>query len=527
MQRAFYVTQGSLSIWTKQGDVPGRMAVFADDENGLREFDTYLGQTAEQPCALLIDVIEEEFALDVIPKLGIRDRRALIARRGQRKFRRTPYRISVLQGKAKQTDGSCNVLHSAITNHELVDPWLQVVLRHRVPLSGVYSVPLMVPAVFQKLFDRSTPALFVAPHQGTKLRQVYLRNRHLRSARLSQSPGIHDAEYPQFVVTEAERSRRYLERMRLLSSMEVLDVCVIAGPETAAQIAELGANDSSTQFAFIDPDTAIRKVLGRRISEVDHFETVYLSSIFKRRPKHSYAISGENRYWTLRRIRHAVIAGATGFAAICSVIAAFYFADAWMLMNRVNEIESQHLQLSETFRRENEKFDPIKADSYEMKLAVDTGDYILSNRLPVPWVMNQVGVVLNDYPEMQVRELEWLAEATASQERPPQRRADQPMPVPIPEINEVGAVLTADIVPFDGDMRKAFARIDELAADLQSRTSFSHAVTVEYPLNASPSASVSGEISMTPADFARFRIRVTYEVPDMVAVNGEARDETI
>ena len=158
-----------------------------------------------------------------------------------------------------------------------------------------------------------------------------------------------------------------------------------------------------------------------------------------------------------------------------------------------------------------------------MKLAVDTGDYILANRLPVPWVMNQLGAVLGDYPDMQVRELQWLAESAAEDNPAPQRRGDRQMPVAIPEIAAVGAVITADITPFDGDMRKAFARIDQLAADLQARTHFSRAITVEYPLNASPSAAVSGEIGVATADYARFRIRVGYDMPG--ATTTEVHDE--
>lgn len=91
------------------------------------------------------------------------------------------------------------------------------------------------------------------------------------------------------------------------------------------------------------------------------------------------------------------------------------------------------------------------------------------------------------------------------------------MPVAIPEVSTVGAMITADIKPFDGDMRKAFALIDQFAADLQARTRFSRAVTVEYPLNASTSAAVSGEIGVASAKFARFRIRVTYDVPGALA----------
>lgn len=513
IERAFYVTQDSLSVWAQRHGALERVAVFADDDEGLHEFDVYIAQFPQQTSAMLIDVIEEEFALETIPKLGIRDRKSLIDRRRQRKYRRTTYSLSQYQGKSDHSSDEYSVLHSAISNHELLDPWLQVVLRHQVPLSGVYSVPLMAPNVFKKLFHTSLPALFVAPHQGNRLRQVFINDGDLKSARLSQSPGIDDDAHAQFIVTEARRSRRYLERLRLLSGMEILEVCVVASAEIAERLEVLAEDEASMQFSFIDHETAAGKMhMHAQVPSVS-FEMVYLAALFQGRQKDSYANSGENSYWIMRRLRHAIIGMSTGIAAACAAFAAFYFSDAWLLQSRVSEIQSQVTQLTETFRREHDKFNPIQAGSHEMKLAVDTGDYILRNRLPVPWVMNQLGTVLGDYPGIHVRELNWLAESPPPPDQAVSRRRDRPMPVAIPEVISVGAEITADIRPFDGDMRKAFARIDELAADLQARTDFSRAVTVEYPLNASTSAAVTGEIGVALTEYARFRIRVTYDVP--------------
>ncbi len=522
IERAFYVTQGSLSVWTKGQGGLERVAVFSDDDEGLHEFDVYVAQFPQKTSAMLIDVIEEEFALETIPKLGLRDRNSLIDRRRQRKYRRTTYSQSQYQGKADHGNDEFAVLHSAISNHELLDPWMQAILRHQVPLSGVYSVPLMAPAVFRRLFHASRPALFVAPHQGNKLRQVFIKDGKLKTARLTQSPGIDEDAHAQFIVTEARRSRRYLERLRLLSGMEILDVCVVANSEMAERLEALATGETSLQFSFVDRGTAAGKLHTHAQLPSDRFEVAYLASLFQSRPKSSYANSGENRYWIMRRVRHAIIGMSTGVAAVCTALAAFYFSDAWLLQSRVSEIELQVAQLTETFRREHEKFNPIQAGSHEMKLAVDTGDYILRNRLPVPWVMNQLGAVLGDYPGIHVRELNWIAESPPPPDREVSRRRDRPMPVRVPEIITVGAEITADIRPFDGDMRQAFARIDRLAADLQDRTDFSRAVTVEYPINASTSAAVTGEIGVTSSDFARFRIRVTYDV-----VAPEVSDERI
>jgi len=527
VERIFYVTQGSLSIWVPEGGRLTEVAVFTDDDDGLRQFEAYQQNVAEKPSTMLIDVVEEEFALETIPKLGIRDRNSLIARRCQNKFRRTPYRQSIFQGKAGRDSGEFNVLHSAVSNHELVDPWLQIILQHRTPLSGVYSVPLIAPSIFKQLFGSHRAVMFVAPHQGRRLRQVFMDNGHLRSARMSQAPAIDDDAYAQFIISETLRSRSYLERTRLLNNMQVLEVCVVANRELADRITELSSGNESLDYSFIDPAAAGKKLLGRELAAPDHFEETYLAHVAARRPKQDYARAGENRYWYMRRARQVILGGAAAVAAACSIMAGVLLSDTWFLHGQVKAIQAQVAQLSETFRRENEKFDPIKADSHEMKMAVDTGDFILENRLPVPWVMNQVGVVLGDFPDIQVRELRWQVDVPQS-DAPPPRRGDRPMPIPIHPVTSISAVMTAEIAPFDGNMRKAFERIDQLTRDLERKTDFTNSFTVEYPFNDNPAASVSGEISdAVTTELASFRLSLTYQVPGATDNSGEGSDDTV
>lgn len=515
MQRVFYITQGSLRVWLADALPDCAKVEFTDDDRGLQEFARFLAANPDQSSAMLIDVIEEEFSLDTIPKLGARDRAALIERRGRRKFGRTPYRASIVQGRSARNDKELSVVHSAISNHELLDPWLQVILHHRIPLSGIYSVPLMTPPIVRKLFTNSPRTMFVAPHQGGKLRQVFLQDGALRSARLSQGPGVENDAYAQFIVTEMMRSRRYLERTRLLDNAETLQVCIVADAGTAEKVQALVHDDHVNKFQFIDPSYAARKLGSSELQAVDHFEDVFLAAVAKKRPKYSYARSGENRYWRMRRMRDAIVAAATTTAALCTVVATVLLSDVWILRNRISEIQSQVDFLSETFRRENEKFSPISADSHEMQLAVDTGDYLLANRVPVPWVMNQLGTVLGDYSDIQLRKLNWTAESAVVDDPQRGRPGDASVPVVVPLTHAVSAVLTADITPFDGDMRRAFSRIDQLAADIAAGTDFHRAEVLSYPFNASTSATVSGEIVGEKSNSAaRFQLRVSYELTD-------------
>lgn len=527
-QRAFYVTQESLAVWHNDKSELRQAEVFADDDAGLRKFDAYLAANCEQSCFIVIDVIEEEFAPDTIPRLGMRDRAALLQRRLQRKFPGTPYRLPVYQGTKGRGSDEAVVVHSAISNHELLDPWLQIILRHEVALTGVFSVPLLAPDLLNCLRKTASPALLITQHQQHRLRQAFIHNGHVQSARLSQSMSISDEEYPQFVLTEIGRSRRYLERTRLLSSMEQLDVYIVADSNLAERILECAQSDSPLQIHFIKPEAAAKRVGISSIPTSDRLELLYLARSFRRRPKHSYAVSGEARFWHMRRLRGAFIGAAVFVAAACSVMSGLHLSEAWLIKRQSAEIDRQYTQLNEAFRRENERLDPIEADSHEMKLAVDTGDFILSNRLPVPWVMQQLGFVMGNYPDVKILTLGWSVESAALDAPSRTRRGDTPMPVPVPAVTAINASMIADIAPFDGNMRKAFARIDALVEELEERTAFSDVVAVEYPLDARPQSSISGEIvGEDDNGTARFRLRLRFPVEAAIASTSEASDESV
>ncbi len=522
--RAFYIIQGGLRVCEFSGGEFNESRIFTDNDDGLREFDAYLATTKMRQSLIVVDVIEEMFATDTIPKLGLRDQRALLERRTRRKYPRTPYRLPIVL--RRRSGDERDVVLSAISNHELLDPWVSVMLKHQTPLSGIYSIPLMAPALLESFYSSTDTVLFVTQHQGTRLRQVFVQNGVVKSARLSQAPRLEDPDYALSVVTEIHRSRRYLERTRLLSPMEQLDVCMIADSDIARRIVDSAESDSPMHLHFVDPVKAVKKLQAGRNIEADHLEGLYICRALRHRPRHSYANSGENRYWQMSRIRRGVIAASAVTAAICSAFAGAWLGDALQLHRESAFVEAQVTQLSETFRRENEDFGPIKADSYAMKLAVDTGDFILQQRVPVPWVMQQLGTVLSDYPDVQINGLSWQADTAAAAVPTRQRPGEPPPAVPIPEISSVTVTISGSLEPFDGNMRRAFARIDELVDDLAARTAFVNARAVEYPLDASIRSSVAGEISRDErSDEARFQLRLVYPLTSELV--AERNDDSI
>lgn len=525
--RAFYIVQGSLKVYEPGASPKTVMRTFPDSDAGFGEFEEYIAAHPADSALILVDVIEEVFAQDAIPKLGRRDLRSLLARRLNRKYPRTPYRLAVVARKPA-ADGSFGATLSAISNHELVDPWVNIIMRHKVPLIGIFSVPMMAPQILKSFYRGDRPVLFVTQHQGDKLRQTFVHNGRVCSARLSSSPPTSDSSYPVFVNTEILRSRRYLERSRLLSNMEQLDICMITNGELADRIVDLAEVNSPMQFHFIDSATAKRRLRVPIETPDDHLEALYLAVAMRKRPLQSYAVSDEQSYWILRRVRRGLIASAVAAGATCSVLAGMNLGDAWRFNRASGAISSQVTQLAETFRRENEDFGPIKADSHAMKLAVDTGDFILRQSVPVPWVLHELGVVLSEFTDVQVLTLSWHTESVAPETNERRRAGERVGPVAIPATTSVSVDLTANLAPIGSDLRTAFARIDAFAAAMREKTAFESAVVTAYPIDASTGVSISGELgSYDGSDEAEFRLRLSFPLAGPTVETTEIGDEPV
>ena len=112
---------------------------FAVAGAGATAFERYLAGMADVPTHLFTDLAEEDFRLDTIPHVGTGDREAILARKLAQIFRNTPYRHALLQGRETEGRRDDRVIYTAITNGEVLRPWLEIIERLKVPLAGIHS----------------------------------------------------------------------------------------------------------------------------------------------------------------------------------------------------------------------------------------------------------------------------------------------------------------------------------------------------------------------------------------------------
>ena len=144
MKRLFYFTGYRLSVLHWKGRELAGSSSFEPTESGLDSFRNYLRQTENIPGEFLVDVIEEDFRNEEIPHVGSKDRNSVINRLIDRYYRSSQdYCYSEIIGRVKDGRKDDIVLIGAMTNPQLIQPWLSVLDECEVPLSGIWTLPLL------------------------------------------------------------------------------------------------------------------------------------------------------------------------------------------------------------------------------------------------------------------------------------------------------------------------------------------------------------------------------------------------
>src|SRR5690242_4435359 len=163
------------------------VAKFSSDEPGLAAFREHLRTAGGALFAIVADLAGEDFHEEQVPYVRGADRAALVSRRLAQRYRDTRLAAALSLGTVAAAERrNERVLLASFTNTQLLAPWLDALQEAGTRLAGVYSAPLIAPALATALGARQERLLIVSVNRAG-LRQCYLERGRLRFARLERT----------------------------------------------------------------------------------------------------------------------------------------------------------------------------------------------------------------------------------------------------------------------------------------------------------------------------------------------------
>lgn len=490
---------------------------FAPDEQGLGEFRSHLKGRRGALVYVLADLAGEDFHEDQIPYLRGGERRAVIERRLAQRYRDIRLATALSLGIVTGERRSERLLLASFTNAQQFTDWLDALAESGARLSGVYSVPLLAPALLARLGVRSGRA-FVVSLNSTGLRQCYVEDGHLRFARLERMADMAPEALGPFVRAEMLRLAQYLGTLRALPREgPPIQVLVIAPASLRASFEQALVSDARLAFRTIDIREAARKAGIKRLLGDGAGEQLFLHLAARIAPKEQFARGEDRRTYFLWRLQRAIVfTGMTGLA-VCLVVAGLRAYDLIGDKNQISALRLEAREATQQYERKTASFPVTQTTTDNLKATVLEFTRIAAqSALPEP-ALAYLSRIVEKFPQMEIDSVTWrigkpdgrgtLVEAPGSA-KPAAPAAGAGSAAAMSQTIEVSGRVNATR---RSDYRSITGQVQQFAEGLRSDPSWRILRTV-LPFDITPEGTLSGDIGLTEGTEAP-RFSITVEKP--------------
>lgn len=480
---------------------------FTVDAAGLAAFGNYLRLAPVNPLHVLVDVVEEEYRQDTVPHVLGGDRRAILARRFARLFRGTPYCQAVHQGREREGRRDDRVLLTALTRPEAITAWVSLITQHRVPLAGIYSLPLLSAALIPRLGANAHNVLFISVQQASGLRQTFFRDGHLRISRLAPMPRAGTLPYADFVLAELAKLKRYLNSLALASREGPLAIYLISHGSLLTELEQQCRNSDSERYFLVDTADLAGQFGLPASAGTAASDTLFAQLLLTAPPRVQYAQREETRFHRLHQLRNAtliasllLVLGAAGWSALT-------FFDAVGLRQEAREAAQKTAFYTERTALAREALPRTSVDAPTIRTAVAAARTLKSLQAsPVP-ALGMLGTALAEHPAVTLDKVLWQRQFRIEG---PDGVTDTGVTHDEPDAAYFTVLdVDAHLPGFGDDYRRAMETVDALCARLRQLPGVHTVAVVRYPLDLSPGANVVGTTAPRgEEDNGRFTLRI-------------------
>jgi hypothetical protein len=488
---------------------------FGADEDGLTEFSLYLDHAPHDPVYLLVDVVEEEFREETIPHVVGADRRALIRTRLNRLFRDPTYSYAVFQGREAEGRRDDRMLFTALIRPDLLSPWIGQIARHKVPLAGIYSLPIVSETLIKRLPVESDHALLVTLQSTGGLRQTFFHHKRIKLSRLAIMPPGGTPGQASYVLGEIEKIRRYLNSLRQLPHDSPLDVYVVAGRQLLADITRQSPDSLTSRHHLLDVEEVAEMVGMKGPYGSEFSDRIFAYLLAKKRLPNQYAPSTQTRHNTMHRTRLGLIA-----ASIVLLVAGLFISGSNVVdaFNAIGETASAK-QRTEFYHERVEIFKTrmpnIPADPQDIKAAVEMAAKLREYRTTPRAMAVTLSKGLADFERIKLDGIEWLASSDPGKqigERGENINGGQRGNSAASGNGQATrryqiADIEGRVEPFDGNYRQAIDQVNQFVGALVALPQVEAVNVIEYPLDTGSDKTLRGDLSKTDLE-AKFKLHV-------------------
>lgn len=468
-----------------------KIRVFANSEQGVSEFAAYLQPQKGLPVRILIDTLSEDYRFETLPHASGSDREQLVARKLRQLYRATSFVASELQEKLTGARREDRYLFTALTDPELLLPWLRVIEQQRLPVAGIHPLPMVTLSLMETFRLRQQNLLLVSKNNAG-LRQTFCKNQKFRISRLTASregAGPADPYYAE----EVGNTRMYLDALTVTHVDDAINVVIFDHDNSLSRIPEALAHDRrNLQCVRID-----REEIARRLSispadlavspDVLHLQLLASArrAFIDLAPAH---VEAGFQIYRMRQYGYiasgAVLAGALLWAGFAKFQTMQLEEEAMLLARQASDYQRRYAEVTAQFPQ-------APASAAELQHTVEAAERLRAELRTPKAVMALISRALGASPDVALRQIEW---------RYGDARAMEDLPLQVPAAATARrqiAIVSAEVVRDPQDHRAVLERIRGFAAALGTNAQVEEVRVLKLPMDMTSESALSGTTAET------------------------------
>lgn len=386
----------------------GERHIFSEDENGLKAFQAFLKSQKNTNIYCLVDVVEEDYHLEVLPHTRWRDRKDLISRKLSQIYRSSNFRTALfLDRDQTQIRKDDRFLFLALNQSEILKPWLDMIEAEQAPLAGVYLVS-MVSQQLAKVLKIKAPHLLLVEKLATGFRQTYLYKGELRMSRLAPYPiDITMEELDTFYANEIEKTQRYLLTQRLLNQSDEMQIRMPSfneGHQISQEIAKVG---TSVNFKLLEIGKVLKKLGLSENAVAQAPELLHMALIAQNSRLPSLAPKKIIKDYRINATRQNLNIISFSILFFGLLLAATHLRSNFNQQVIVDELVQKTRQQEAEYQKVAKDFPVTPLPSGDLQRAVEIGNLLKSYQKSPTRMMQVLSQALVKTPEIQVNRIKW------------------------------------------------------------------------------------------------------------------------
>ena len=500
--RAINISADKLAVYHWEKGSLASSYLFDVDESGQENFKSYLTEAKNTPMYLLVDFIEEEFRQDSIPHVFGADKDALIKRKQSRLFRDAGYQYAEFQEREEEGRRDDKYLFMALTKNELLEPWLQLLDEHKVPVKAVLSLPQLLQTFIGRLPNVSDHALVVSMQSISGLRQSFFLDKKLKLSRLSKLPRFGTEPYAPRIASEVEKIQRYINSLRLVPTDKRLDIYIQADKKTLDEFDKKRPSLPNVNYHFLDVQELASKFNLQIEKTIPFSDQLFVSHLLENGAINYYAQRKNLRYSKMRNMRIAM--------NICSMLLLFgglIFTGYSVMSGMIYKQQAADAKIKTDFYQgrynmAKERLPETVVDSFKVKTAVDAAATLKDYKASPYNSLVILGKSLQEFPGIKLDDVSWQFSMSPILENE-NDSGNSSNPTTNTNGEEVEykyfhvSTINAHIHNFDGDFREAIATVNSFAETLRQTESVFDVTITSMPLDISSNATLQGASGTT------------------------------